>query len=67
MRASIDELSVRRSEKIEILDDSSSRWYVKNRLGEQGYVPARYIEQLMPISNGKPGTVIVVFIYVIKD
>lgn len=60
-KTSINELSVKRSEKVEIIDDSSSRWYVKNRMGEQGYVPASYIEPLTPISNGKAGKVIMYF------
>ena len=40
----IDELNVKRSEKVEVLNDKTNRWLVKNRMGAQGYVPAIILE-----------------------
>ena len=42
--ADLDELSLKRSERVEILNDTGPRWLVKNRMGEQGYVPAQLLE-----------------------
>jgi hypothetical protein len=40
----LDELTVKRSEKVEVLNDSANKWLVKNRMGAQGYVPGYIIE-----------------------
>lgn len=42
--SSLDEVTVKRSERVEVLNDSTNRWFVKNRMGTQGYVPAIVLE-----------------------
>lgn len=43
-KVGLDELSLRRSERVEVISDSGTRWLVKNRIGEQGYAPVQVLE-----------------------
>ena len=45
--SSLEELSVHRGEKLEVLDDSRNWWKVKNRLGATGYVASNMLEVLV--------------------
>ena len=45
--SSLEELSVHRGEKIEVLDDSRNWWKVKNRFGATGYVASNMLEVLV--------------------
>lgn len=42
--SALEELTVRRGEKVEVLDDSRNWWHVKNKLGATGYVPLNMME-----------------------
>jgi len=44
----IQELTVRKSEVVEILDDSRNWWFVRNWRGEDGYVPRTIVNVLPP-------------------
>ena len=45
--SSLEELSVHRGEKLEVLDDSRNWWKVKNRFGATGYVASNMLEVLV--------------------
>lgn len=48
MQASaLEELSVHRGEKVEVLDDSRNWWQVKNRFGATGYVASNMLEVIV--------------------
>ena len=42
--SALEELTIRRGEKVEIMEDSQNWWNVKNRLGGMGYVPSNMLE-----------------------
>ena len=42
----LEEITVSKSEKVEVLDDSRNWWLVKNRMGLQGYMPANLLQVL---------------------
>ena len=44
----IDELSLKQNEKVEVLDDSKQWWMVKNKMGAKGYVPSNLLEMVQP-------------------
>ena len=44
--STLDEITVRKSEKVEVLDDSRNWWLVKNRMGLHGYMPANLLQML---------------------
>ena len=45
--SALEELSVHRGEKVEVLEDSRNWWQVKNRLGGTGYVPSNMLEVIV--------------------
>ena len=46
--AALEELSIHRGEKVEVLDDSKNWWMVKNRFGTTGYLPCNLLEVVPP-------------------
>ena len=52
--SSLDELSVKSGERVEILDDTRNWWRVKNKMGGEGFVPKTWLE---PISKEDPGMI----------
>ena len=46
--AALEELSVQRGERLEVLDDSLKWWKVKNVYGATGYIPASMLEVQIP-------------------
>ena len=51
----LDELSLKQNERVEVLDDSRQWWMVKNRMGAKGYVPSNLLEVVQPkvVSRGE--------------
>ena len=45
--SALEELSVHRGEKVEVLDDSRNWWKVKNRFGATGYVASNMLEVIV--------------------
>lgn len=43
-----EELSIKKDEKLVILDDSKSWWHVENSKRETGYVPSNYVKKSKP-------------------
>ena len=43
-----EELNIKRSEKLIVLDDSKSWWQVKKANGEVGYVPSNFVKKVKP-------------------
>ncbi|XP_072035093.1 SH2/SH3 adapter protein NCK1-like isoform X2 [Amphiura filiformis] len=43
-----EELNIKRSEKLILLDDSKSWWQVKKTNGEVGYVPSNFVKKVKP-------------------
>ena len=42
--SALEELTIRRGEKVEVIDDSRKWWKVKNRFGSEGFVPSNLLE-----------------------
>ena len=51
----LEELTVHRGEKVEVLDDSRNWWHVKNKFGATGYVASNMLEVLHVIKRQKGG------------
>lgn len=47
----MEELTVHRGEKVEVLDDSRKWWHVKNKLGGTGYVASNMLEVIHVIKR----------------
>lgn len=47
-----EELSIKKDEKLVILDDSKSWWQVENSKHETGYVPSNYVKKSKPTGKG---------------
>ena len=45
--SALEELSVHRGEKVEVLDDSRNWWQVKNKFGATGYVASNMLEVIV--------------------
>ena len=46
--STLEEINIRRGERVEILNDSRNWWLVKNYLGATGYLPSNLLEVIIP-------------------